>query len=36
MKMDLDLKRDCTFDGSEDGQGEAAVICINLSRPRVR
>lgn len=34
--MDLDLRRDCTFNGSEDGQGEAAVICINLSRPRGR
>lgn len=34
--MDLDLRRDCTFDGSEDGQREAVVIYINLSRPRVR
>lgn len=32
MKMDLDLRRDCTFDGSENIQVEAAIICIILKQ----
>lgn len=32
MKTDLDPRRGCTFDGSENVHGEAAVICIILNR----
>lgn len=36
MKMDLDLRRDCTFDGSENTRVEAAIVCIIFNRLSVR